>query len=196
MELAHWFYIDEYVSDKNNRVRQCNMREFSEHMFRHVSFLRRHANDLDDILERWREYKIAVPTYGAILLNSSLTKVLLVQSYSNRSSWGLPKGKVNQEEAPAACAVREVLEEVGFDISDRIDPNNFLQAVIMDQTVWLYPIPGVPDDTLFAPRTKCEIRDIRWFPVADLPNSRKEAPRPNELNVTASNLFMVMPFVK
>jgi len=31
-----------------------------------------------------------------------------VQGYLVKASWGFPKGKVNQDEAPVDCAVREV----------------------------------------------------------------------------------------
>lgn len=65
-------------------------------------------SSLDAVIGEWREYKQNVPTYGAILLDTELTHVLLVQSYWARSSWGFPKGKVNQDEEPHRCAVREV----------------------------------------------------------------------------------------
>ena len=31
------------------------------------------------------------------------------------------------------CAIREVLEETGFDIGSRIDPNDYLETVVNDQ---------------------------------------------------------------
>ena len=43
IELAHWYYIDEYVSDpqyKHLRLKQCHFRDFLEHVLRHVGFLR------------------------------------------------------------------------------------------------------------------------------------------------------------
>lgn len=52
---------------------------------------------------------MAVPTYGAILISDDLAHVLLVQSYWAKSSWGFPKGKVNEDEEPDACAIREVI---------------------------------------------------------------------------------------
>lgn len=48
-----------------------------------------------------------VPTFGAVLLDDTMSNILLVQSYM-ATSWGFPKGKVNQEEDPVACACREV----------------------------------------------------------------------------------------
>ena len=108
---------------------------------------------------------------------------------------------MNEEEPPHVCAVREVYEETGYDISQRINPNDYLSQVINDQTSWLYLIHGVPDDTKFSPKTKKEIRDIKWFPVVSLPSSKKEEmPPPNDprnpLNLSHNNLYMVIPFVR
>ena len=90
--MAHWFYTDEYVPDAPT-LRNCTMMEFAKHMFNHIPFLRVHANHVEQILENWRQYKISVPTYGAVILNEDLTHVVLVQSYWNKTSWGFPKGK-------------------------------------------------------------------------------------------------------
>ena len=49
---------------------------------------------MDSILDEWREYKMAVPTYGAILLDESLDYILLAQGFWAKASWGFPKGKV------------------------------------------------------------------------------------------------------
>lgn len=86
-----------------------------------------------EILNEWKEYKLSVPTYGAIILSENMSHVLLVQSYWAKSSWGFPKGKVNEEEDPADCAVREVLEETGFDISKRLNPQEYFESTINDQ---------------------------------------------------------------
>lgn len=202
METAHWFYLDEYVSDEAKaasykpKLRTCAIGDFAEHMFRHIPFLRGYADDVATIMADWREYKLTVPTYGAIILNQDLTKVLLVQSYFNKTSWGFPKGKVNEMELPHTCAVREVLEETGFNISNLIDPDQFAELVINDQTCRLFFVPGVANDTKFAPRTKCEIRDIRWYPIDCLPSSKKDPMPENPLNIGYNSLYMVMPFTR
>ena len=43
------------------------------------------------------------------------------------------------------------------------------EQVINDQSVRLYLIPGVPEDTPFGPRSRCEIKEIRWFDINSLP---------------------------
>nr|CAG4637082.1 EOG090X07NG [Ceriodaphnia reticulata] len=196
IELAHWFYIDFYCSEENSTRKQCNFKEFSANIFKHLSFLHKYTQNFERILEQFREYKQAVPTFGAILLNEELTHVLLVQGFWSKSSWGFPKGKVNEGEDPARCAVREVLEETGFDISHLISVKEFLETTVNDQLTRLYIIPGVPQETKFIPRTRNEIRALQWFPIADLPNSKKDAMTKVRLGIGSASFFMVFPFVR
>lgn len=59
-------------------------------------------------MNEFKMYKMSVPTYGAILMTHDAANVLLVQSFWAKSSWGFPKGKVNEDEEPLHCAIREV----------------------------------------------------------------------------------------
>ncbi|KAJ8965068.1 hypothetical protein NQ314_004469 [Rhamnusium bicolor] len=139
----------------------------------HIPFLKRESHKLNQILKEWKEYKQSVPTYGAIIISENMSHVLLVQSYWAKSSWGFPKGKVNEEEDPAHCAIREVLEETGFDISNFLDPEEYLESTINDQLVRLYVIKNIPMSTKFCPKTRCEIKSCSWFAISDLPNNKK-----------------------
>jgi mRNA-decapping enzyme subunit 2 len=56
----------------------------------------------------WRTYKLSVPTFGAIILDQDMSHILLVQGFYSKCSWGFPKGKINEGEESARCAVREV----------------------------------------------------------------------------------------
>ncbi|GBP21883.1 m7GpppN-mRNA hydrolase [Eumeta japonica] len=196
IELAHWFYLDYYCPDESNGVRPCGIREFTAHIFQHVPQLREHVSSLDKVLGNWREYKQTVPTYGAILLDTDLTHVLLVQSYYAKASWGFPKGKVNEDEEPWKCAAREVLEETGFDISKLINKNDYIEATIHDQVARLYIIGHIPRDTKFRPRTRNEIKACEWFPLADLPSNKKDMTPKLKLGVKSNTFFMVLPFIK
>ncbi|KAL6262636.1 hypothetical protein P5V15_005429 [Pogonomyrmex californicus] len=196
IELAHWFYLDFYCTEEYPKLRSCGMKEFATHIFQHIPFLKPHVQHIDAVLEQWREYKQNVPTFGAIVLNEDMTKVLLVQSYWAKNSWSFPKGKVNEDEEPFHCAIREVLEETGFDISNLIDKNEYIESVINDQVVRLYIISGVQKDTKFQPKTRKEIKNVEWFAVADLPNTKKDMTPKLKIGVGPNAFFMVVPFVK
>uniref|UniRef100_A0A672L010 m7GpppN-mRNA hydrolase n=1 Tax=Sinocyclocheilus grahami TaxID=75366 RepID=A0A672L010_SINGR len=181
IELAHWFYLD-FCMQNSPGLPQCGIRDF--------------AKDVQKVLEQWKEYKMGVPTFGAIILDETLDNVLMVQGYLAKSGWGFPKGKVNEDEAFHDCAVREVLEETGFDIRDRICQKTYIEQRISDQLVRLYIIPGVPKDTKFNPKTRKEIRNIEWFSVDKLPCHRNDMTPKSKLGLAPNKFFMAIPFMR
>ena len=196
IEQAHWFFIDFYVNNPDYKLVAGTIKEFSVHIFRHVPFLQPHVNRVEEIINEWKEYKQAVPTFGAIILNTFLDKVLLVQGFWAKASWGFPKGKVNENEPAHICAAREVLEETGYDISDQIDEEEFIESNINDQTVRLYVISGVPEATKFKTNTRCEIRDIQWFDINSLPTNKTDMVSKTKLGIAPNSFYMVIPFLR
>uniref|UniRef100_T1IYD2 m7GpppN-mRNA hydrolase n=1 Tax=Strigamia maritima TaxID=126957 RepID=T1IYD2_STRMM len=196
IELAHWFYIDFYYNCPNEaELPSCTLREFAKQLFQHIPFLCGYLDQFQTVFEQWKMYKITVPTYGAILMDVSLEKVVLVQSYST-SSWGFPKGKVNADEEAHVCAIREVFEETGFDISELIDENEFFENCINNQVIRLYIITRVPSDTQFQTTTRKEIKKIDWFSISDLPQHKNDATPKTYLGMTPNKFFSVMAFVR
>ena len=76
LELAHWFYSDEYVPDKSTDAQKCDMQEFFKQMYRHVPFLRPHSSDEEfaQTYANWKQYKLAVPTYGKFQARTNFYK--------------------------------------------------------------------------------------------------------------------------
>uniref|UniRef100_A0A336KD04 m7GpppN-mRNA hydrolase n=1 Tax=Culicoides sonorensis TaxID=179676 RepID=A0A336KD04_CULSO len=200
IELAHWFYLDFLCSHKEQKHDQklpsCGMKHFTYIIFRHVPFLNPQLPNLDKVLEEWKQYKLSVPTYGAILISENLKSVLLVQSYFAKSSWGFPKGKINEHEDPMHCAIREVYEETGYDCSKDIKPNDYIELVINFQYTRLYLVTGVPLTTKFQPRTRNEIKCCEWFPVELLPTHKYQVETKTNLGIGPNSFFMILPFIK
>ncbi|XP_003223073.1 m7GpppN-mRNA hydrolase isoform X3 [Anolis carolinensis] len=195
IELAHWFYLDFYMQNTPG-LPQCGIRDFAKAVFNHCPFLLPQGEDVQKVLDEWKEYKMGVPTYGAIILDESLENVLLVQGYLAKSGWGFPKGKVNKEEAPHDCAAREVFEETGFDIKDYINKDDYIELRINDQLARLYIIPGIPKDTKFNPKTRREIRNIEWFSIDKLPCHRNDMTPKSKLGLAPNKFFMAIPFIR
>lgn len=103
------------------------------------------------------------------------------------SRWTFPRGKVDEQESDETCAIREVSEEIGFDVSSRIcrevrlfimnPPSDlapcsivklFIEKRLGKQCVKLFIICGVPEDTVLGPQKRKEISEIRWVPVRSL----------------------------
>lgn len=185
------------ISRKHPLLKPCSIRQFAALIFRYCPYLMQHSHNVDDILSNWRLFKHAVPTNGAIILDPSRKNVLLVQGFWSKASWGFPKGKVNENESEASCARREVLEETGFDIEEAgMRDDQYLQIQMQEQTIRLYIVDGVPLRTKFEPRTRKEIKEVRWFPIDDLPVHRKDHRSKHRLGFSPNSFFMVIPFVK
>ncbi|XP_071437191.1 m7GpppN-mRNA hydrolase isoform X1 [Pithys albifrons albifrons] len=195
IELAHWFYLDFYMQNTPG-LPQCGIRDFAKAVFNHCPFLLPQGEDVQKVLDEWKEYKMGVPTYGAIILDETLENVLLVQGYLAKSGWGFPKGKVNKEEAPHDCAAREVFEETGFDIKDYICKEEYIEQRINDQLARLYIIPGVPKNTKFNPKTRREIRNVEWFSINKLPCHRNDMTPKSKLGLAPNKFFMAIPFIR
>ncbi|XP_058462912.1 m7GpppN-mRNA hydrolase [Malaya genurostris] len=193
IELAHWFYLDFYCSVQKQK---CGIKQFAFQLFEHIPFLRPHLISVDTILDDWKQYKLTVPTYGAILLSEDLKHVLLVQSFWAKSSWGFPKGKINENEEPLNCAIREVYEETGYDIKNLIVPSEYIELVINYQYTRLYLVSGVPFSTVFSPRTRNEIKCCEWFPIELLPVTKNDNFVKNNLSLNGNSFFMILPFIK
>lgn len=175
IEKAHWFYLDNYCADKqySNTCPNVSQGEFFKIVFRQapLATIVRYQMDLSAVLEEFGHYKTNVPTYGACILNHTRDKVLLVLSFSN--SYGFPKGKINQGESPVACAAREVEEEIGIDVRDRIDANEYLESEQGTPRgklyTRLYIVEGIAEQRrVVGPKMKGEVRKVVWWPIDEL----------------------------
>ncbi|KAL5569316.1 hypothetical protein UlMin_025891 [Ulmus minor] len=190
VEYAHWFYEDNSV-ENNPSLKSCTLKEFTTLMFNSCDVLKPYVAHLDDIFKDFTSYKVRVPVTGAIILDETFERCLLVKGWKG-SSWSFPRGKKSKDEEDDACAIREVLEETGFDVTRLINKDEFIEFISGQQRVRLYIIPGVKDDTAFAPQTKKEISEIAWHKVDDLqPASDDVISR----GITGLKLYMVAPFL-
>ncbi|ODV93690.1 hypothetical protein PACTADRAFT_46118, partial [Pachysolen tannophilus NRRL Y-2460] len=117
--------------------------------------------DPADALSRFGKYKSTIPVRGAALFNEELDKVLLVKG-TESNSWGFPRGKISKEEKDVDCAIREILEETGFDISDYIDEDEYIERTIKGKNYRIYLIKDIPEEFNFQPTARNEISCIEW----------------------------------
>lgn len=96
----------------------------------------------------------------------------MVKGFHSSSTWGFPKGKIAKGETPEECAVREVQEEIGFDIGPNLSPEDYIQIDVGPHAIRLYIIPGVSEsETKFYTKTRKEIGAIQWFATSELSSS-------------------------
>ena len=191
VEAAFWFYEDQYREIWPHAFPAFNLLTFSQKMFKSCPLLAPFQSKTKEIYDAFTSYKAQIPTCGGMLLTPDCKKILLVKGWKG-NAWGFPKGKIDKDESKESCAAREVLEEVGYDISSQLDPEVYIESQWKDQTIRLYVIAGVPEDFPFATRTKKEIGEIAWHKVKELPSTREEQ---QKAKVEKSKYWMVAPFI-
>ncbi|XP_050210748.1 mRNA-decapping enzyme subunit 2 [Mercurialis annua] len=190
VEYAHWFYEDNSV-ENNPSLKSLNLKEFTSLMFNSCDVLRPYVAHIDDIFKDFTSYKVRVPVTGAIILDETYERCLLVKGWKG-TSWSFPRGKKNKDEEDHACAIREVQEETGFDISNLLKNDEYIEEIFGQQRVKLYIIAGVKDDTAFAPLTKKEISEISWHRLDELQTASDDV---ISRGLTGLKLYMVAPFL-
>jgi mRNA-decapping enzyme subunit 2 len=93
------------------------------------------------------------PVCGAIIFNKDHTKLLVIKV---KDKYGFPKGKWNQNEEPDRCAAREVFEETGISIYDKIDSKIRIEFDTHGSSTYFFIAKGVSE----AERVKIDKKEI------------------------------------
>lgn len=109
IELAYWFYEDFVRPSNPSALPKHTFKSFGLLLMQKFQNFLPHLNsqNLEELFSTFSAYKSKIPTYGAILINETNSKILLVKGWSSKL-WGFPKGKVTKSESPHECAIREV----------------------------------------------------------------------------------------
>ncbi|KAI9678649.1 MAG: mRNA-decapping enzyme subunit 2 [Caeruleum heppii] len=204
VEEAQWFYED-FIRPLDPTLPSLSLRSFCLRIFQHCPLLSEfsqyhHSTAFSEFLA----YKTRVPVRGAILLNDAMDHVLLVKGWKKGAHWSFPRGKINKDERDLDCAIREVYEETGYDITEaglvkEEAEMKYIEVTMKEQNMQLYVFRGVAMDTHFEPRTRKEISKIAWHKLSELPTFKKKAQHQdqdeNELAINANKFYMVAPFL-
>ena len=204
VEEAQWFYED-FIRPLDPQLPSLNLRQFCLLIFQHCPLLSgfspyHHSAAFSEFLA----YKTRVPVRGAIMLNEAMDHVVLVKGWKKGANWSFPRGKINKDEKDLDCAVREVYEETGFDITAAglvaaEDDAKYIEVTMREQHMRLYVFRNVPMDTIFEPRTRKEISKIQWYKLSELPTIKKkqhqQEGKGEDLAKNANKFYMVAPFL-
>jgi len=165
IEQMWWFYED-HKADQNRHLPHMDHQEFGRQVFRLCDLFDPVRSQYDALYAAFKNYLLSVPVFGVFIMNPSMNKVVLVKSYNG--SWlGFPRGKVNQNEAEVECAVREANEEIGVDLSGRVESDSYIQFPEGQKTVKLFLVAGVDESTTtFQTQTRKEIGNISWYDLS------------------------------
>jgi len=118
-------------------------------------------------------YKLYEPVdAGGGVVQNEDGKVLMI---FRRGKWDLPKGKCDEGEDIAACALREVSEETGLKhlkLNEKLCDTYHVYAQngqnLLKHTAW-YRMTGTKDDEL-VPQKEENILEAKWLGEAELPS--------------------------
>ncbi|KAK4963325.1 mRNA-decapping enzyme subunit 2 [Elasticomyces elasticus] len=203
VEEAQWFYEDfirPAAAAAGKPLPSLPLRQFCLQLFQHCPLLSGFT-DAQHIAayEEFLAYKVRVPVRGAILLDESMEKLVLVKGWKKGASWSFPRGKINKDEKDLDCAVREVYEETGYDVKEAgLFPDDegdakYIDVTMREQHMRLFVFRGVKEDTYFEPQTRKEISKIAWYNIRDLPGFAKRQKGVEQ--VSANKFYMVAPFL-
>ncbi|CCE64659.1 hypothetical protein TPHA_0I01530 [Tetrapisispora phaffii CBS 4417] len=159
-EEASWFYID-FIKLLNPSLPSLKIKSFATNIIRICPIVWRWDIKADEALQKFSLYKKSIPVRGAAIFNEKLNKILLVQG-TESDSWSFPRGKISKDEDDVQCCIREVKEEIGFDLTGYIDENQFVERNISGKNYKIYLVSNVPEATQFKPQVRNEIDKIEW----------------------------------
>ncbi|WWC66798.1 uncharacterized protein I206_100704 [Kwoniella pini CBS 10737] len=197
-EQAHWFYED-YLRPLNPLLPSLSQRVFTRIIIEssplYASLMAQGGVDYDQVWAEYCSYKRMVPCCGGILINQDGDKCLMVRGFKSNAGWSFPRGKINLEESEVACAIREVEEETGFNLTGMIHEPDKIKTHINAQEVTMFIVKGIDESTVFETQTRNEIGAIDWVRLADLPTwINKRGPKRTGGN-GQKKFYNVTPFV-
>lgn len=190
VEEAHWFYLD-YVRQLDPSLPSMKMKMFASKLLEKCPLIWKWG-DPSDALARFGKYKSTIPVRGVALFNKDLTKVLLVKG-TESNAWSFPRGKISKDESDVDCAVREAEEEIGFNCSELIDKNDYVERTIRGKNYKIFLVKNVSEDTHFEPVSKYEISQIKWFDIKAV--QKKVKSNPNNFFIVATIIKPVMKWI-
>jgi 8-oxo-dGTP pyrophosphatase MutT (NUDIX family) len=164
IERLFWTYYDEVAGGDAAASRARLTQEFQHFASQVVSaiptLLPTNGRPLIGVLRAFERAKQAAPRSYVVMLNKSLTQVVMVKQLHN-SWWFLPGGKQEPQESARITAVREAFEETGLDVT----PYLVAAEVVVKNAprpirVWF--ATNVPEDFSFSPQTVGEVADVSW----------------------------------
>ncbi|CAM9331057.1 unnamed protein product, partial [Ectocarpus fasciculatus] len=171
IEQAYWFYEDFFADKHNNLPHYKTLKQFTEVLIAHCPQLRHLTGKMAALFESFCDYKASIPVCGCIMLNAAMSRMVLVRNWKG-TSWSFPRGKINQNESPFDCAMRETYEETGFNPRAHCKEENVLTLrEKQGKSAKMYIAIGVPENTEFDPQTRKEISKVQFHDISGLPKS-------------------------
>uniref|UniRef100_A0AC35UIR6 Nudix hydrolase domain-containing protein n=1 Tax=Rhabditophanes sp. KR3021 TaxID=114890 RepID=A0AC35UIR6_9BILA len=113
---------------------------------------------------------------GVIIVKRGNKECLIVKNHDQYECF--PKGSVKRNETTMECAIRETLEETGYDCKQTITSAIRIENSVKNMNHYLhwetyYVILNFDGEFKFSPKDKDEIISCRWISINKIPDSKK-----------------------
>ncbi|RVD92001.1 mRNA decapping enzyme 2 [Tubulinosema ratisbonensis] len=152
LEESYWLFIDCYV--KKYKKFYLKFRDFCKALLIHNS-LEYNENDYS----LFKNYKKDIPVYGAIIVSKDFSKILLVKGHKSEMYF-FPKGKKSFDETGKQCAEREVNEEIGLEVYNKLSS----LCIITPRGTFFFCF-NISSELKLQTNTRNEIDEIHWAEI-------------------------------
>lgn len=171
MEKAYWFYTDFLCN--NYSLNKLSFKEFIDVVIGATPFLRYLSITGNQVKRHLDDYQKKIPRYGCILVNPNRTKILLIKNKNSRK-YSFPKGKINFNESPVDCSIRETFEEIGVNVSPYITQHCILHETNNGNQNGYFIADGVSETIQMKPIARNEIDEITWESIKNIVKRKNE----------------------
>lgn len=154
---AMWFYKDNCCTspspapiDQTKRVKRRRRRRGQQqpqplddtdvkdlHAFCQWFFTTPLTPSYEQVHDFFYDYYYKIPVCGAVVIDRKHHKWLVVKG-ARSENFSFPRGKIDAGETDVACAIREVHEETGLNISTYINPHKFVDVWNKEKRIRLF----------------------------------------------------------
>lgn len=143
-------------------LRQLEQKDAKAGIFQHP--------DISTLLKEFKAHLTLIKAGGGLVYSAD--EALLI---FRKGKWDLPKGKLDEGEDIAACAIREVKEETGIKSVNIVKPLQITYHTyhergkhILKETHWY--LMNTPEASVLTPQTEEDIEKCVWVPLTEVQN--------------------------
>ena len=131
--------------------------------------------DLNEAKKEWKNAEKRMKRSGCIFFDYQTREYFLTQSIWSEQ-WGIPQGKINKYETNRQCAVREMREEIGYDIDASPSVPYCIVRYKKGNHDWMYYVLFCNKHRMRFHLNRKEVRRFTWETFQQMKSLEKKYP--------------------